>query len=85
MNCAALPAGAEPLIRVKLLEQRRKVAHDAFQLHLDPVQESVAFQTIPLESVLHALGARALDDEADASRTGLPSSMILRKALPFTW
>ena len=61
MDCAAPAAGAEPFIRVKLLEERRKIAHDALQLHLDAVQEMVALLAIPLEPVHDALRPGALD------------------------
>src|SRR3989442_1508373 len=67
---AALSASAQRLVRIKPLEQWRKIAHDALQLHLHAVQEMVAFPTIPFEAVLHALRPGALDYQADAARFG---------------
>src|SRR5882672_9251478 len=67
MNCAALAAGAEPFIRVKPLEERRKVAHDALQLDLDAVEKMVALLAVPLEAVPDARGAGALDHQAQAA------------------
>src|SRR5438309_3772731 len=70
MNCAALSASAQRLVRVKPLEERRKIAHDALQLHLDAVQEMVALLAIPLEPVHDALRPGALDHQADAAPFG---------------
>ena len=70
MNCAALPAGAEPLVRIKPLEERREIAHDALQLYLDAVEEVVALLAVPLEAVPHALRPGALDHQAHAACFG---------------
>src|SRR6267378_7057805 len=70
MDRAALSASAQRLARIKPLEQRREVLHDALQLHLHAVQEMVAFLAIPFEAVLHALRPGALDDQAEAARFG---------------
>src|SRR5438094_645452 len=70
MDCTAPAAGADPFIRVKLLEERRKVAHDALQLYLDAVEEVVALLAVPLEAVFDALRTRALDHQAHAACFG---------------
>ncbi len=70
MNCAALSARAQRLVRVKPLEERRKIAHDALQLNLDAVEEMVALLAIPLEPVFDALRPGALDHQTDAARFG---------------
>src|SRR5262249_46940276 len=80
MHGPALAAGAQLLACVELLEEWREVAHDALQLHLDTVQQRVALQAVPLEAVLHALGTRALDDEAQAPRLG-----ALRRVAHVRW
>src|SRR6266513_1834469 len=64
MNCAALSARAQRLVRVKPLEERRKIAHDALQLNLDAVEEMVALLAIPLEPVFDPLRPGALDHQA---------------------
>src|SRR5215470_15436826 len=70
MHRAAARAGAQLLARVELLEERRQVAHDALQLHLDSVEQRVALAAIPLEAVPHAFRTRALDHQAHAPGLG---------------
>src|SRR5258708_16140539 len=68
MDGAARPAGAEFFAGVELLEQRRQVLDDVLELDLDAVHAAVAAEAIPFEGVDHALGPRALDDQAQAVR-----------------
>src|SRR5882672_2271008 len=70
MDGAAHCASAQLLARIEPLEERREVFYDALQLHLHAVQEVVAIPAIPFESVFDALGAGALDHQADASGFG---------------
>src|SRR6267378_7800413 len=56
MDGAALSAGAQRVARIKALEERRQVAHDALQLHFHAVQEVVALLAVPLEAVLTPSG-----------------------------
>src|SRR6267378_5872761 len=70
MDGAALSAGAQRVARIKALEERRQVAHDALQLHFHAVQEVVALLAVPLEAVFDAFGPRALDHQANAARFG---------------
>src|ERR1041385_1172917 len=70
MDGAAVSPGAQGLARIETLEERRKIAYDALQLHLHAMQQGVARPAIPLEPVLDALGPGALDHQAQAARFG---------------
>jgi hypothetical protein len=51
MYCAAVGTLAKSIVAVELLEQGRKVMHDAFQLHFRTMQKLMAVLAIPFESV----------------------------------
>src|SRR5262245_11691727 len=58
---AASLAGAQRSVRIEVLEERRQVGHDRFELDLDPVERAVAFLAIPLEPVLDPLRPLTFD------------------------
>src|SRR5579862_6444255 len=65
MNRAAMLALAAAFIAVEFFEYRRKVFHNALQLHFGAIHQLVAIRAIPLECVERALGTRNLDDYPD--------------------
>ncbi len=68
MNRAAVFALAETLIAVELFEQRRKVAHDTFELHFCAMHQMVAILAVPLKSIHCSFRSRHFDDDADGAR-----------------
>src|SRR5690606_40833816 len=73
MHLPAVAAAPLVLASVERLEERRQVGDDALQLHLGPMDElpaAAGLVAVPLETVRHARGTLALDDEADAALLG---------------
>src|SRR5271167_45169 len=62
----AVPASARFLAAVELLEDRRKVTHNALEPHFRSMHEIVAVWAIPFKGVQRALGARHLDHKSDS-------------------
>src|SRR5271169_5751051 len=65
VNGAAIPTPARFLATVELLEDGRKVAHNALELHLRSMHPVVAVRTVPLEGVQRTLRSRHLDHKSD--------------------
>jgi hypothetical protein len=61
-----MPADAQFLARIKSLEQRRQIAHNALKLDLDAVDDATAIVAIALEGVDHAVGPLASDHQTNA-------------------
>src|SRR5271163_1301692 len=62
-----MPALAQTFVAVEFFEQRRQVAHDAFQFHFGAMHQLMTALAEPLESVDYALGARHLDHHSETS------------------
>jgi len=72
MNGAAVLAGARLFVGEEGLVDRRQVAHQMLDLHLDAVHEIAAFKAVPLERVVRiAIVALRLDHKANRSRRPL--------------
>src|ERR1700751_3755131 len=68
MNRAAMLALAEALVAIELLEQWRKIPHDAFQLDLGAMQQLVAVLAVPLEPIQRPFRPWHFDHNTDRSR-----------------
>lgn len=65
MERTAILTGARLFVRIERVINRRQIPDDAFQFNFDPVDERVAFETIPVEGVEFVGRTFRLDDQAD--------------------
>src|ERR1019366_10660463 len=65
VNRAAMLTLAPALVVIELLEQRRQILNNAFQLYFRAIDQLVAVRAVPFEGVQNALGAWHFHDHTD--------------------
>src|SRR6516164_9224986 len=65
VNGAAVSASARFFVAVELLEDWRKITHDALEPYLRSMHQAVAVRAVPLKGIHCALRTRHFDDKSD--------------------